>query len=299
MPKGRGISSEALMILLDSSEAITNPPDIDCHIVPWLEKLTGADAMISPANDIAAVEGMLDVHICRGALLIQIKRSQDLISSFGDRLNSSIAKMVTIAPKQWQRILLPVGRYACDKNELLMIGKEIERDDDQREYPFIRWYKPHPSVHWKSYQTAIVEWIWRGGVVVETCKNQRDFWLWIKNTEQKMMQAMKEEKLSWPGNPQMYDPPDKDDPLQDVKLVRDFRVTLATIPGIGISRANDIWEFYEHDPMACLVGLTDVNKPNATNISGIGISTIQRVREWLQLHTWANLGIDVDYDTND
>ena len=285
---------EKLMIIIDSSEAITHPPELNCHVVPWLEEMAGADMVISPADDVPCAEGMMPVHVHRGALLIQIKRAQDLVSSFGSRMNNAIAKMVQRAPKQWQRVLLPVGRYARGSDGLLLVGKDIPRDGD---VPFVKWYKPRPSVQWTSYQTAIAEWIWRGGVVIETCKNQDDFWIWVANTEKKMKEAMQNpEKLSWPGNPQMYDPPDADDPLQEVKIIRDFRVTLATFPGIGEGRATDIWNYYKQNPLACLVGLTDLDNPNATQISGIGPSTIERTRKWFGLASWARVGVDINPD---
>uniref|UniRef100_A0A6M3K9I7 Nuclease n=1 Tax=viral metagenome TaxID=1070528 RepID=A0A6M3K9I7_9ZZZZ len=278
------------MILIDASEGIDIP--IDCEVVPWLERETGADLMISPKT-LPPAEGMLPLHIAAGALLVQVKRGADLVSSFGYRLNHHIARMVEVAPRQWQRVLLPVGHYGCDKNGHVTVGKEKQRKaGDNRSAPLIIWYTARPNKDWKAYQTAMMEWVWRGGVVAESCKSSSDFWMWVENTHAKMAEAMSGDKVVWFQNPEMCDQPEWDDPLQRTRVVNDFRLTLATIPGIGPGRATQVWDYYGSDPIACLVGVTDI-EGSATAIKGIGKGTVERARSWFQLRSYTQLGIEV------
>ena len=218
---------------------------MEFETLPWLESVTGADMIISAFDDMPMIPATLPYHLESGkCVLVQIKWGADLLSSISQRLNDSISKMVEIAPKTYQRILLPVGYYFRSPiDEKVLIG---ERKDTQ-EKPFILWQKSYPAHSWKAFQTAMRRWALRGGVVVNTVKDEVDFWQWIDGMSIDLAE-LHQLADAYPVQKKLYHNPEtgelsdtydvEADPFQIIKPVNDARMMIAAIPGFGATMVN-------------------------------------------------------------
>lgn len=273
------------MIAYDPTENRTNSraqlPDSAVE-APGFEALTGADILVSPLADVpATAPALIRLHAEAGALFVQRKSYLDLIGSVGERLNDALERMTRVSPRVCQRVLLTTGTlgYSAAGNATL----------DGRETRIPYW----------NVQMALDKWTDRGGVVKALpSDNLVPYWLTHKEAHLREY-ARRPLHLVFPSGEFPPDPPAEDDPLQLVRAVRDGRLTLASIPGIGPSHANAIWQWADGNLAQALRLLTDPTAlKSSSRPKGIGEKTIATAREWLGVPEH-NVVAAVPYDYDD
>lgn len=224
------------MIAIDNSELASRLPAIpDVQVSNVLESLTGADILISPLQ-MPMTEVLLPRHIKAGALLAQRKSGADLPASIDSRLWTSLARMRATGARQWQCCLLLTGFYLPNTKtgKVLIITPEFHQDG---RVTFRTENYPH--MDYKSVQSSLRHWCWYGGVVHQlTCDDEIPGW--CKVAEKRLMEKRKAGKTKeiWPDAEKLFDPPAKDDPLQEPIEVRDWRRILAQLDKVGPIRAT-------------------------------------------------------------
>lgn len=255
------------MVILDPTETDTDtrlPVIANAIVWPGLEALTGADILLSALDAPASTETLVRKHIAAGALLVQRKSGNDLVHSLGDRLNSSLARMHEAAPRRAaQHVLLFTGTLTCGADGAAL----IDGQDAMGKY----W----------PVCAALARWGDRGGVV-EQLPSDAMIPAWVEMRLKHLKEYSTPEgvtKLVYPPNDLPMDPPAPDDPLQLPIAVRDGRVVLAQLRGIGPKLAERIWEYCGHNLGWALTLLTDTGSPELHKIPGIGLQTIQNIRQ--------------------
>lgn len=245
------------MIILDISETKErNITSIEgCELSTVLEEYTGADMMISTSGFPATTEVLIKKHIENGALLIQIKHGNDLISSLGDRLAKSISKMRKTGAYQYQCVLLYTGTFTKSS-----AGNVIVND-----------YKT--DVSYINYVMSLDTWHDRGGVTIHL-ENSDILEEYSRSREKSLEKHMNDQYKK------VYELP-----LQSVEIVSDWRTTLATFPLIGEKRADSIQNTLlklnlGNQLIDALKYITDTKR---NTVSGLGKSIHISARAWLGL----------------
>lgn len=264
------------MIFIDPTEgdSDTRLPALPGAIVlPGLEQATGADLLLSPLDVPASTDTLLRKHVAAGALLVQRKSGGDLVHSVGDRLTSSLARMHTYTGRPAQRVLLCTGTLTCAPDGAALI--------DGREAMGKFW----------AVSAALARWGDRGGVVC-TLPNDSLIPAWVEMRLKHLREYAGpggELRQVYPPNDYPMDPPALDDPLQLPILVRDGRVILAQLTGIGPKLAERIWTMCGKNLGWALTLLTDEASPDLFKIPGIGVTTIRNIRTQMGLEANARL----------
>jgi hypothetical protein len=255
------------MVFIDPTEGDTDTrlPAIPGAVVcAGLEALTGADLLLSVLDAPASTETLIRAHVAAGALLVQRKSGADLVHSLGDRLNSSLARMHEVAPKRAsQRVLLFTGVLTCGADGAAVI--------DGRDAMGKFW----------AAQAALARWGDRGGVV-ETLPLDSMIPQWVEMRLKHLREYAEpggDIRFVYPPNDYPMDPPAAGDPLQLPIMVRDGRVVLAQLRGIGPKLAERIWDACGQNLGWALTLLTDESSPESCKISGIGVTTIRNIRQ--------------------
>jgi hypothetical protein len=264
------------MIAVDASETRKNSKTIvpeGALIVDWLEELTGADAIVSPLETMPLAEGTLFNHIEAGAVLAQIKHGGDLISSIGIRMNESIAKMVQMTAFSWQRVLIPVGLYEKDiKTGLARYAEPVGYD------PF--FVTPKAPKSWEALQSALWRWRKRGGTVEPCVLTPEDLKRWMEREDIDIKEMLKNPvKEAWRDKPRLYSSPRPDDPLQMSVPISDGRITLATLPGIGKGKAQDLWDISHGNLFDAIMRITTAGESNILP-KGVASKTVEKNRTY-------------------
>lgn len=268
------------MIILDCSEtrsnSITNITGDNVKTCNWLEERTGADLMITPLS-LPLVPATFEKHLKSGALLVQVKHGSDFTNSIGERLNTSIAKMVECGELHyWQRVLVVTGMFVPDTETGNMLVGTVETNKNGK--VFVRWMDSGKDS--KACYSALRHWGFRGGLPLQL-STVGDFDNWCQETDRDLKYLLDNPtKEVWPSNPQLYDPPVPDDPLQLPVRVNDFRVTLATFPGIGPVRANEMWKELGGNGGKILCWLSD---PRDMQVKKVGTKTVEEIQRYLDL----------------
>lgn len=254
-------------------------------VSPQLEALTGADIVVSPL-DVPFVPALIPKHIEAGAFLIQRKSGRDLSSSVIERLAGSLTRMRDTGAKQSQCVLLFIGVMVCDADGEGKI-------DNQPIKGF------NGSSFW-IVQSAIERWIERGGVYSNLSRpGLTAEWLLAKERHIKQYQV---EKVHTLYEQDLVFAVAKNDPLQELVLIRDWRKTLFTIPGIGIQKIEKLIELIDKNYsdnnisstatlLDCIIWLTDINFQK--KVPGIGVGTINKIREWFGIPDRFNIELSV------
>ena len=282
------------MIVVATSETT---PQSRCPSIPSavtsvdLENLTGADFAISPLG-MPFTTKFLPRHIDAGMLLIQRKSGGDFCASISDgRLYASLARMRATGARQWQCVLMTTGRYEPAKNGKVRIITPTFHDDGR----VTTKRRLHTHMHYASVQSAIEGWTWLGGVYLPlSCDAEIPSWCARTEKRLKDKSGTKTREL-WPAPPELYDPPEKDDPLQKPVLIKDWRAVLAAFPGVGPVRVTALrdamLEHGTHDTLLwALIWATD----KGTRVRGWGKGTRRRVREMLGLEDGFQLSLELE-----
>lgn len=250
-----------------------NPKKHEVKVLKWLEKLTGADLIVSPftLEELPLAKGTLREHMDGGALLVQIKNNEDLTSSAGDRLNYSLAKMLEWTPNTAQRILLPIGLYGCDSEGFALVNGR----------------RTHFKMRFKSFQLMLSA-CQDGGWRVEYPLAYRSMleW-WLKSKESKLIEYKKNNiKLAFPGKVKINDYIDPDSPLRIPVKAPDGLTFLVNLPGIGRELGPRLWKHFKGDLGRIFEALTDlaaIKYDLGLLPPGIGMGKVRRICEMFKL----------------
>lgn len=228
------------MIAIDNSElgGASRLPDIPgARSSDVLEKLTGADILISSLSMPASTETLIKHHINNGAVLINRKSFFDMLSSIASgSINMILARMLAAGARHtWQRVIMSTGMFAPD----LDTGKTLvgEPKKSKSGDTYVHFHRaPTGLPEYKSFATIRRRIALRGGYYLPlTCDEEipGEIVAWEKD-----LKELSKVKEVWPHVAKMYDPPDADDPLQEPIEVRDWRRILARFDNIGPVRAT-------------------------------------------------------------
>jgi hypothetical protein len=272
-------------IFIDASERAksSNMPMIKNEIVvAGMEKETGADIIVSRLTAVPTTIQIVHLHARFGAAFVQRKSGSDLADSVGARMNSSIAKMLTLpVAYAGQRMLVTTGHFETNEKWNTVVGQTLNR---KGKVPFIKWY-PNERTNYKALHTSIRRWAMHGGVSVIPLGKDADLTWWL--------QGLEEDIINFHDNPVRYiyepmdfpdDAPLPTDPIQLPRRVTDARRAIAMFPGIGYKKANDVWIASNEDFFLSVAILTDEeNEHKAIRPRGVGPKTIANCRAWLAL----------------
>ena len=209
-----------------------------------LEKITGADAMISPDIGLPnpLTKSWIKKHIEAGAHLIQIKIGHDLPQSIqDDRIKESQSKMLQTGAMPWQCILLPICILTLDKNGLALINKQHTHGQ---------------KMTWKQIKSALSTWRLRGGSVefpLSSGKQLDEQLMIYQHQIDKIIIDKQTERIYYPKNPAYYEEITVDtdiDPVtrewfnaQNLVTVDDSRNGMMAFPKMGSERVKLIWDW--------------------------------------------------------
>ena len=194
--------------------------NVKVKIAPDLEALTGADIMISGLNMPATSELLIRKHIEAKALLIQRKHRMDMVASIGDRMRKSIAKMRATGAHQSQCVLLLIGILTCDRDGKAVIdGQNTGRD------------------YW-AVNAGLSVWTKYGGVVEPPLSKVSLIPEWLKMKERHVKEIIAIPTKEFIPTPDTMRVVDRDDPLQELVIVKDWRGTAICCPGWGTKKVN-------------------------------------------------------------
>lgn len=253
------------------------PNAIECT---FLERETGADMLISVAPFPIRTVALLHKHLDAGAILVQHKDTLDLVSSLGERLDDSIARMCSVAFRQYQRVLLPVGIFAEHNGELVVNGH-------------------NSGVKWIQYQGAMSKWNKRGGVI-ENVDSARLIPAWCELQLKQLTELLANPVKPVYQHERMPDSaPMQDDPLQLCIPVKDARNVLVNIPGVGPTLTEWLWRVTDGSLAHCLTLLTH---PDAATLyddkpRNLGPALIGKCREYFGLVRVQDYITQIEYDT--
>lgn len=241
--------------------------DIPHKVCEHLEEWTGADIMVTVSKLPVTTQALVNLHIKNGAILVQRKSGMDLISSMGERMNSSLERMRSAGAQQVQCVLLFVGSMTENAD-----GKVVV-DGFTSDYTLA------------NVVGSLEGWVERGGVYSCIEKGKLGRWLAIKEHHLEVYQERKV-KYIFPESP-----------MQELKGVNDWRITIATFPMMGVAKTNALYDAIvkskcDNTLLTALYWLTiddDLYK-----VGGIGSETVQAVRKWLGLPE--GFGLTLIYD---
>ena len=275
---------EIMPIFIDASERATTSrlPHIPGEIVVnELEALTGADLIISEIEPRPFCDALVTVHARAGSVFVQRKSGGDVVSSIGDRLNTSLAKMNEIPfTNCGQRVLLVTGHFEATVDGGLVIGNVVNRG---KSTPFVKWGAAYGHANYRALVSALTLWGLRGGVNLIPLGKDDDIVWWAQDVERHLI-AAKHDPIKHIYEPLHYpdDPPLPSDVIQLPRRVTDFRRALSAMPGVGVKMANAVWEAAEMDPIIALCMLTD-NKGIYRHPPRWGKGKRDKLRKWLKM----------------
>lgn len=241
------------MIFLDPTEtqALDTLQPLDPHPLPHLEDRTGADMVLSLYPAPAHTGALCWKHVEKGAGY-QLKRGADIVASVRDgRLMQQLVKMLEWWPSPWLVHVADVG--TGQKGYGLYING---RDAGVGNYDI------------RAYISTVRSWQRAGGKWV-TIPTGYDFLAWVKD-ELRRMERDEGERLVSRSR-------------QDVKLypLTEQEETLASLPGIGPTRAHALWESMKYPSLTAAI--TMLLSGDAECVSGIGKGIVAKTREFFGL----------------
>lgn len=249
---------------LDVPELLSSPNVQESHT---LERISGADFLITPLTIRPVSMNTVRRHIEAGAILAQRKSVADFLSSlFGGRLDQQFTRMREVGASTVQCVLLTAGIFLPNRKHQVRVGSF----DGQR----IHW--KHTRYKWKSFR-AKSSCLQDSGLRWEQLVSDDEIPGWL---------AMKDKHV----NDHRRKPVKMvyDRTLRQMRPGDDWWYNLTIIEGVGIARAQVIGEFMEDlgcgtlaDALEYLTDLRNANQPSRPK--GIGPVTFRNTRELLGL----------------
>ena len=203
-----------------------------------LEKVTGADFLISPASFPTTTEALIRRHIAEGALLVQRKSLRDLVESCRGNggIKASLARMHAVGAQWWQCVVLASGIFLPDvRRGTVKVGVPTLHDNGR-----ITFTWQQATVQYTSFTTAKRRFALRGGWIdIVSCDEEIPGWLRHAESDLQALKAHPVREL-YPDLAKF--PPDSCDPFQEVREVTDARTVIAALHGIGKIKATALWD---------------------------------------------------------
>ena len=244
--------------------------DVKVTIAPDLEALTGADLMISGLTMPATSEVLIRKHIESKALLIQRKHRMDLVSSLGDRLKKSIAKMRAFGASQSQCVLLFIGVLTIDREGNAKIdGQATGRD------------------YW-SILAGMDTWVKYGGVVAPPLSKASLIPKWLLMKERHVKETIAVPRKDLILTPDILRVVENDDPLQELVVIKDWRQTVLCCPGWGVKKVQALYhalkELSGDDEPTLIEAMAWMSDEElGSSIPGVGKGLVKKARDWMGL----------------
>lgn len=237
----------------------------EATVIPFLEKRTGADMILSPLDMPAITETLLDIHVAGGACLYQVKIGMDLPSSISDsRLWGALNRMIACTPDEGQRWLLYTGGYNYDiETDVAMIdGRSVPNTINQ-------------NVRYSAIRTSIRRWQDCGGKVEHLLK-KRELQSFVVNR----LMELKKYRVNPIKFAHKHDGPAMvtSGPLQQlVKAPPGYSILMA-IDGVGEKLAGALMD-YAGSPIGAIEAATDFDTlKSADKPKGLGKGTVTSIR---------------------
>ncbi len=235
------------------------------QVIIGLERLTGADFVISPLSEPVLPETLKDSkpHVkalmkhTKAGVLVQRKSGMDLLSSLRDLCTIQKRMQDWCGPiPPW---LLVTGQLSPKRDG----GLTVNNQDVSTSYSY------------KAIKAALDWWQLRGGGVSELFSDKR-ITTWVNHWHQEMLHRLDESPerivLNLP-------------PAQTIRGEEHWWTALAAVPGIGPTRAQaiaewlpDEWQGLAH-ALYCLSDIESITLPGRPK--GVGVKTVQAMRDWL------------------
>ena len=198
-----------------------------------LESRTGADVMLTQ-RAMPVTDAFLARHLDEGAVLVQLKFGNDFPGSFGARLHESIHRMCSYPAGHHQRVLVSIGSLGCSRTGHLTVNGKSAR----------------PKKHYAAYHTAVRHWN-RFGVYHPEPRESHVAEM-LKALEVGIAEPARREFWPVPPKPGDFMEQEGFDELDVVppEPVKDWRLTVATFPGVGPKRATALKTAMENAPGA-------------------------------------------------
>ena len=244
--------------------------NVKVKVTPDLEALTGADIMISGLSMPATSEMLIQKHIDAKALLVQRKHRMDMVASIGDRMRKSIAKMRATGAHQSQCVLLLIGILTCNREGKAVIdGQQTGRD------------------YW-SVNAGLSTWTKYGGVVEPPLSKASLIPGWLLMKERHVKETITTPVKEFIPAPDVMRVVDRDDPLQELVMVKDWRGTAICCPGWGTKKISALYyalkEVSGEDEPTLLEAMAWMSDHELVgSIPGIGKGLVNKARNWMGL----------------
>ncbi len=252
---------------------------MDYKPLPGLERLTGADVMISPDGLVfPGNDRLILFHIRKGAKLIQLKFGHDLPSSIIDgRLNEALSRMLATGANTWQCLLLFVGIIGRDETRgMVTINGQLT-------------YGKQP-MKWYQVRSALSFWTERKGSFIFPLSGEdlpSEFAM-LQDHVNRIARG-EDTKLVFPKKLQFYNEVAETNPIlnkwagsQNLVMVNDLRNLICNIPGakIGPERANVIWQYMaENNIRQDFSGFSYlIESDKILKVSGIGKKVLNNIK---------------------
>lgn len=243
------------MIFVDSREDI---PIANAVKVEGLEAQTGADFMVSRLSAPCKTKSLLMKHLNSGAVLCQLKITEDLAASVGDRLNDSLARMRSVTTRPACRMLLFIGALGMNSEGSATING----------------HRTRRNVSFATIEGAGIGWIARGGTMPFPLPRIEMLDGWAHAMERRLAEYAAEPVKHVFSQQEM--PDELEGELQIPVRVKDSRRVLIGFRGLGPKLVNRVWEYCGHDFKACLAFLTDLS--SVGKVEDISVKTICSIR---------------------
>ena len=202
-----------------------------------LERVTGADFLVSPGSFPATTETLIRRHVEAGAMLVQRKSLRDLVESCrGDGgIKASLARMHAVGAAWWQCVVLASGVFLPNmKRGTVKVGTPTLHNNGRITFA---WQKT--TVQYKTFTTAKRRFPMRGGWIdIVSCDEEIPGWLRHAEKDLQLLKAQPVREL-YPELEKF--PPDSVDPFQEVREITDARTVIAALHGIGKIKASALW----------------------------------------------------------
>jgi hypothetical protein len=252
------------MIIKKDATRFFIPSSMNSAVNPSLERY-GADLAVSPEDDIpATTERMLEKHIEHGAILMKVMTVTEFIETPREKLKELMVLMHDYVVKtNAQRCLVIVGEFGADADKLVVNGQTLK-------YTYA------------EFIARLTSWSDIGGIGVLIPK-EAFLMPYISIREMTLKYYKKNTGEIWTV-------PDHNLALLDT--MQDWQTTLATLPGIGATKAPAIYAGVESKKLIdAITQLTDWNVRKKLGPSALEVNT--KIRAWFGLQDGWN--IDLTY----
>lgn len=234
-------------------------------LIPGLSKLIGGDCLLSTWRARPRNKKLLTKHLERGAMIVEIKRGQDLPTSLLNRRTNHLAKqamrMIATGAQPVQRVLLYTGVHLPTKEGNLRIGNfdghQINWTSTEYSYSYFQLAKT------KLMDSGLLRW--------EGLASDQEIPVWVaaklRHLEEYKTRPVKHiKKVQLPFSKEVF---------REMRESEGAQAILALFDDIGLVGADRIMEYC--GSMAWAVQFL-TNPKHAGQVRGIGKKTIEKFR---------------------